>query len=171
VPAVNRLLAGARLAVVTQDGHPPDHCSFHTNHPGRAPFERIAGPHGMQILWPVHCVAGTAGAALHPALDSDRAALVLRKGTRTGIDSYSAFFENDGHTATGLHGYLRDHGIDAVAVVGLALDWCVSHTAVDAARLGYRVRVVESACRAIDHDGSLAAARAAMRGRGVVLER
>lgn len=170
VPAVNRLLATAGRAVLTQDWHPPDHCSFHTSHPGRVPFERIVVPHGEQVLWPVHCVAGTDGAAFHPALDTDRAALVLRKGCRRGIDSYSAFFENDRLTPTGLHGYLRDHAIDAVAVVGLALDWCVMHSAVDAARLGYHVRVVESACRAIDHEGSLAAARAAMRDRGVVLE-
>lgn len=170
VPMVNRLLATAGLAVLTQDWHPPDHWSFHTNHPGREPFERVVAPHGEQVLWPVHCVAGTAGADFHPALDGARASLVLRKGCRRGVDSYSAFFENDHLTPTGLHGYLLDRGIDAVAVVGLALDWCVRHTAVDAARLGYRVRVVESACRAIDHHGSLAAARAAMRDQGVVLE-
>jgi len=170
VPAVNRLLAAARLAVLTQDWHPADHVSFHASHPGRRPFERIATASGPQVLWPVHCVRGTDGARFHRDLDAAAADLVIRKGTRRDLDSYSAFFENDGLSATGLDGYLRDRGIEAVAIVGLAFDWCVKASALDAARLGYRVRVVESACRAIDHDGSRAAARAALEAAGVILE-
>lgn len=170
VPAVNRLLASAHLAVLTQDWHPADHVSFHTAHSGAVPFETIATDHGVQTLWPVHCVGGTPGADFHPLLATHHAALVLRKGLRRDVDSYSAFLENDRATTTGLDGYLRARGIDAVAVVGLALDVCVSRTALDAATLGYRVRIVESACRAIDRAGSLATARAALAAAGVVLE-
>jgi nicotinamidase/pyrazinamidase len=158
VPLVNSLLARAAVRILTQDWHPPGH------HRGL-----VGGIE--QVLWPVHCVAGTPGARFHPALDADRADLILRKGGNRDLDSYSAFFENDHVTPTGLDGYLRSRGVDAVAVVGLALDVCVAATAVDAARLGYVVRVVEPACRAIDRDGSLATAFAAMRGAGVKIER
>jgi len=170
VPVVNRLLATADLAVLTQDWHPADHVSFHTEHRGAAPFDSVATVHGEQTLWPVHCVGGTPGADFHPLLATHHAALVLRKGLRRDVDSYSAFLENDRTTTTGLDGYLRARGIDALAVVGLAFDVCVTRTALDAAALGYRVRIVESACRAIDRAGSLAAARAALAAAGVVLE-
>jgi len=171
VALVNRLLAEADVRILTQDWHPLQHGSFAANHRDARPFDRgLVG--GMeQVLWPVHCVAGTAGAAFHPELDADRAELILRKGVHEGLDSYSAFFENDHVTPTGLDGYLRSRGVDAVAVVGLAFDFCVAHTAIDAARLGYRVRVLESACRAIDRSGSLAAALEAMNDAGVTIER
>lgn len=171
VPLVNRLLAEAKVRILTQDWHPPQHGSFAANHPAAKPFGRGLVGGVEQVLWPVHCVQGSAGAAFHPGLDTDRADLVLRKGGSSELDSYSAFFENDRATSTGLDGYLRSRGVDAVAVVGLALDFCVAATAVDAARLGYRVRVIEPACRAIDQAGSLAAARAAMDKAGVTIER
>jgi nicotinamidase/pyrazinamidase len=126
-------------------------------------------PYGPQVLWPDHCTIGSVGAAFHPDLDTDAAELIIRKGTNPAIDSYSAFFENDRATATGLEGYLRTRGIGTVTLVGLATDFCVNYSALDAARLGFRVRVIESLCRAIDLDGSLAAARAAMRAAGVEL--
>ncbi|MBM3955668.1 MAG: bifunctional nicotinamidase/pyrazinamidase [Planctomycetes bacterium] len=170
VPAVNRLLEAASLAVLTQDWHPADHVSFHVSHRGTAPYETISTGHGEQVLWPVHCVGGTPGADFHPLLASHRAALVLRKGLRRDVDSYSAFVENDRVSTTGLDGFLRARGIDALAVVGLALDYCVARTALDAAALGYRVRVVESACRAIDRDGSGKAARRALHAAGVIVE-
>ena len=169
VDAVNAMMAGHDAVVLTQDWHPADHASFAGNHPGAAPFSVTQMPYGPQVLWPAHCVIGTPGAAFHPRLDVDRADLILRKGFRAGIDSYSAFFENDRTTATGLAGYLRDRGVTDLTFVGLALDFCVAWSAMDAARLGFRARVVEDACRAIDLDGSLDAARAAMRAAGVVL--
>lgn len=169
VEAVNAMMAGHDAVVLTQDWHPADHASFADNHPGAAPFSVTQMPYGPQVLWPTHCVIGTPGAAFHPRLDVDRADLVLRKGFRAGIDSYSAFFENDRTTATGLAGYLRDRGVTDLTFVGLALDFCVAWSAMDAARLGFRARVVEDACRAIDLDGSLDAARTAMRAAGVVL--
>lgn len=171
VPLVNSLLARAAVRILTQDWHPPGHRSFAAAHPRARPFDRGLVGGIEQMLWPVHCVAGTPGAAFHPALDTDRADLILRKGGNRDLDSYSAFFENDHVTPTGLDGYLRSRGVDAVAVVGLALDVCVAATAVDAARLGYVVRVVEPACRAIDLNGSLATALAAMRSAGVKIER
>jgi len=169
VDAVNAMMAGHDAVVLTQDWHPADHASFADNHPGAAPFSVTPMPYGPQVLWPAHCVIGTPGAAFHPRLDVDRADLILRKGFQAGIDSYSAFFENDRTTATGLAGYLRDRGVTDLTFVGLALDFCVAWSAMDAARLGFRARVVEDACRAIDLDGSLDAARAAMRAAGVVL--
>jgi nicotinamidase/pyrazinamidase len=126
-------------------------------------------PYGPQVLWPDHCTIGSDGAAFHPDLDTDRAELIIRKGFNPAIDSYSAFFENDRITPTGLEGYLRTRGVDTVTLVGLATDFCVTYSALDAARLGFRVRVIEALCRAIDLDGSLAAARAAMREAGVDL--
>ncbi|MEY3930658.1 MAG: hypothetical protein RLZZ516_2368 [Cyanobacteriota bacterium] len=155
VPLANRLLEQASIRVLTADWHPLDHSSFAANQPG-AP-------------WPVHCVQGSAGAAFHPALNSDRADLILRKGMRSELDSYSAFFENDHTTSTGLDGYLRARGVDALLIVGLALDYCVAWSAQDAARLGYRTRVILPACRAINQAGSLQQALAAMRQGGVLL--
>ena len=166
---VNALLGSFAVKVLTQDWHPADHASFAANHPGAAPFSMVEMPYGPQVLWPTHCVQGTAGAAFHPGLQVDAADLVIRKGFRAQIDSYSAFFENDRSTPTGLDGYLRDRGVGAVTLVGLATDFCVAYSALDAARLGYAVTVQMSACRAIDLDGSLAAACAQMRAAGVVL--
>lgn len=166
---VNALLGAFEVKVLTQDWHPADHASFAANHPGAAPFSMVEMPYGPQVLWPTHCVQGTAGAAFHPGLNVDAADLVIRKGFRPQIDSYSAFFENDRSTPTGLDGYLRDRGVGAVTLVGLATDFCVAYSALDAARLGYAVTVQMSACRAIDLDGSLAAACAQMRAAGVVL--
>jgi nicotinamidase/pyrazinamidase len=126
-------------------------------------------PYGPQVLWPTHCVQGTAGATLHPGLDTDAADMIIRKGFRAGIDSYSAFFENDRATPTGLEGYLRIRGVSHVVLVGLATDYCVNYSALDAVRLGFGVTVVQDGCRAIDLNGSLANARTAMRDAGVDL--
>jgi nicotinamidase/pyrazinamidase len=153
--------------VLTQDWHPADHASFAANHPGAAPFSLTQMPYGPQVLWPVHCVQGTTGADFHSALKTDTAQLVIRKGFRAGIDSYSAFFENDKTTATGLHGYLQERGAKRLTLVGLATDYCVAYSALDAARLGYHVTVLQGACRAIDLNGSLAAALAETTAAGV----
>ena len=169
VPQVNALMDAFQTVVLTQDWHPADHASFAANQPGQAPFSTIGMPYGPQVLWPVHCVQGTAGAAFHPGLHTDPGQLVLRKGFRSAIDSYSAFYENDHSTPTGLDGYLRSRGIARLVLVGLATDFCVGYSAIDAAGLGYEVTVVEGACRAIDLDGSLAAARAKMSAAGVRL--
>jgi nicotinamidase/pyrazinamidase len=139
------------------------------SHPGAAPFSLTSMPYGPQVLWPVHCVQGTPGAAFHPALRTDPADLVLRKGFRAAIDSYSAFFENDHTTPTGLEGYLRSRGVASVMIVGLATDYCVAYSALDARRLGFAVTVDLSACRAIDLNGSLAQAIDKMRAAGVAL--
>lgn len=168
VPVINRLQARFESVVLTQDWHPAEHRSFAAMH-GAEPFGTTEMPYGTQVLWPEHCVQGTEGAAFHPGLATDRASLLIRKGFRTGIDSYSAFFENDRTTVTGLAGYLRERGIGAVTLAGLATDFCVGHSALDAAGLGFGVRVVEDACRAIDLDGSLAKMVAEMRGAGVAL--
>jgi len=169
VPRVNALMADAGAVILTQDWHPDGHASFADTHPGRAPFETIAMPYGTQVLWPAHCVQGSAGAEFHPGLATHRADLIVRKGFRPAIDSYSAFFENDRTTPTGLEGYLRSRGIARLAFAGLATDFCVAWSALDGARLGFAVTVHEDACRAIDLDGSLAAARAAMAEAGVQL--
>ena len=170
IPRVNALMAEFAVKVLTQDWHPADHASFAANHPGAQPFTLTEMPYGPQVLWPAHCVQGTAGAAFHPALATDPADLVIRKGFRAAIDSYSAFFENDHRTPTGLEGYLRTRGATRLTLVGLATDFCVAYSAVDAARLGFEVTVLEGACRAIDLDGSLAKARADMRAAGARLE-
>jgi nicotinamidase/pyrazinamidase len=167
VAGINALMDDFAVTVLTQDWHPADHASFAANHAGKAPFETVEMSYGTQVLWPVHCVQGTAGAAFHPGLRTDPAHLVLRKGFRAGIDSYSAFFENDRTTPTGLEGYLRTRGASRLTLVGLATDFCVSYSALDAARLGFEVTVVESLCRAIDLGGSLAAARSAWAAAGV----
>ena len=169
VPGINALMDGFATVVLTQDWHPADHASFASQHPGRAPMEMAEMPYGAQILWPDHCVQGSAGAAFHPGLRTDPAQLIIRKGFRRGIDSYSAFFENDRTTPTGLEGYLRARGVTDLTLVGLATDFCVNFSALDAARLGFAVSLREDLCRAIDMDGSLAAAREAMRAAGVTL--
>ncbi len=170
IPRVNALMAEFRTVVLTQDWHPRHHASFAVNHPGAAPFSLIEMPYGPQVLWPTHCVQATEGADFHPALSTDPAHLVIRKGFRAAIDSYSAFFENDRSTTTGLDGYLKARGITAVTLVGLATDYCVAYSALDAARLGYKVRVLMGACRAIDLNGSLATMTEQMRAAGVALE-
>jgi nicotinamidase/pyrazinamidase len=166
VDGINALWPEFRAVVLTQDWHPAGHSSFASSHPGRAPFETVAMPYGEQTLWPDHCVQGTDGAAFHPRLRTD-ADLILRKGFRAEVDSYSAFFENDRTTPTGLAGYLRERGLSRLTLVGLATDYCVSFSALDAARLGFGVTVVEGLTRAIDLGGSLAAARAAWKAAGV----
>ncbi|WP_405402043.1 bifunctional nicotinamidase/pyrazinamidase [Paracoccus sp. Ld10] len=169
VAPINAMMYEYDAVVLTQDWHPADHSSFADNHPGATAFSVTQMPYGPQVLWPAHCVIGTPGADFHPGLAVDRADLILRKGFRAGIDSYSAFFENDRTTATGLTGYLRDRGIRDLTFVGLAHDFCVAWSAMDAARLGFKARVVEGACRAIDLDGSLDAARDGMTRAGVIL--
>ena len=169
VGPVNDLMPRFHLRVLTQDWHPEGHSSFASSHAGMSPFEMTTMPYGPQVLWPDHCTIGSHGAAFHPNLDTDAADLILRKGTNPAIDSYSAFFENDRSTPTGLEGYLRTRGIDSVTLVGLATDFCVNYSALDAARLGFRVRVIPDLCRAIDLDGSLANAEAEMRQAGVAL--
>ncbi len=158
VPLVNRIAKRFRHVVLTQDWHPAGHRSFASSHPGRKPFETVELAYGRQVLWPDHCIQGTESAALHPALDIPHAALILRKGCHPDIDSYSAFFENDRKTPTGLLGYLRERGLTRVFVAGLALDFCVRYSAQDAQRNGFSAVVLEDACRAIDLDGSLEAA-------------
>lgn len=170
ISRINGLMGDFATVVLTQDWHPADHASFAANHPGAAPFSLTAMPYGPQVLWPTHCVQGTKGADFHADLRTDPAQLVIRKGFRPQIDSYSAFFENDHSTATGLDGYLRSRGVTDVTLVGLATDYCVAYSALDAARLGFRATVLEGACRAIDLNGSLAEARDKMRAAGVALE-
>src|SRR4030088_2634903 len=167
VPVVNRLSECFDHVVLTQDWHPSGHSSFATSHPGSAPFETINMPYGEQTLWPDHCVQGTSGAAFHPQLATERAELVIRKGFRPAIDSYSAFYENDRRTPTGLAGYLRERGLQRIFLAGLATDYCVYYSALDACRLGFTTVVVEAGCRAIDLAGSLNAAWAGMAAAGV----
>lgn len=170
LPRVNTLMGDFAVCVLTQDWHPANHLSFAANHPGAAPFSLTQMPYGPQVLWPVHCVQGTNGAAFHGDLRTDPADLIIRKGFRPQIDSYSAFFENDHSTPTGLEGYLRNRGVTHLTLVGLAADFCVAYSAIDAARLGFTVTVLEGACRAIDLNGSLAQAQADMRAAGVTLK-
>jgi nicotinamidase/pyrazinamidase len=169
VAHINRLMPRFGVRVLTQDWHPAGHRSFAASHEDAAPFTTVQMHYGPQVLWPVHCVQGTKGAEFHPELDTSAADLILRKGFRSAIDSYSAFFENDRTTTTGFAGYLRERGVEQVWLGGLATDFCVAYTALDAARLGFSVTVVEDACRAIDLDGSLDAALAEMRAQGVRL--
>jgi len=167
---INGLMEAFGTVVLTQDWHPANHASFAANHPGAEPFSLAQMPYGPQVLWPTHCVQGSKGAEFHRDLRTDPAHLIVRKGFRPEIDSYSAFFENDHSTPTGLDGYLRSRGITAVTLVGLATDYCVAYSAVDAAGLGYTATVLEGAARAIDLNGSLAEAREKMRAAGVRLE-
>jgi len=166
---INTLMDYHAVTVLTQDWHPANHQSFAANHKAE-PYSMVQMPYGPQILWPTHCVQGTEGAAFHPKLRMEPVNMIIRKGFRPEIDSYSAFFENDRSTSTGLEGYLRSRGMTAVTLVGLATDFCVCYSAIDAARLGFTVTVREGACRAIDLNGSLAAAREQMRAAGVALE-
>lgn len=169
LPLVNRLIGAFEHVILTQDWHPAGHSSFASSHAGQSPFATIRMPYGDQTLWPDHCVQGTPGAEFHRDLAWTKAELVIRKGFRKAIDSYSAFYENDRTTPTGLAGYLRERGLNRLVMVGLATDFCVAYSALDAARLGFETTVVMDACRAIDLDGSLAAAEAQMRQAGVKL--
>ncbi len=169
VPGINAAMGAYDAVVLTQDWHPAGHASFATSHPGRAAFDSLQMAYGAQTLWPDHCVQGSPGAAFHAGLHTDRADLIIRKGFRPAVDSYSAFFENDRTTPTGLEGYLRTRGITEVTLAGLATDYCVNYSAQDAARLGFAVTVRADLCRAIDMGGSLAQAMTDMTARGVVI--
>jgi nicotinamidase/pyrazinamidase len=169
VPAVNRLAAEFEHVILTQDWHPAGHASFASSHPGKQPFDTIEVAYGQQILWPDHCVQGTQGAAFHPGLDVPHAELVLRKGYRRAIDSYSAFRENDRRTPTGLANYLRERGLERIIVCGLATDFCVFYSAIDGREAGFEVSVVTSACRGINVDGSIARAMRSMSEAGVTI--
>ncbi len=168
VAPINAIMDTFDTVILTQDWHPEGHSSFASSHTGKAPFEMIDMPYGPQVLWPDHCVQSSAGANFHPDLRTD-GDLIIRKGFRSAIDSYSAFFENDHSTPTGLKGYLETRGITQLTMVGLATDFCVHYSAVDAAQLGFDVTVLSNLCRAIDMDGSLAVAEQAMRAAGVTL--
>jgi len=167
VPVVNRLAHSFTHVILTQDWHPPGHTSFASSHPGKRPFDTIEASYGTQILWPDHCVQGTSGAAFHPQLDVPHAELVLRKGFRKSIDSYSAFCENDRRTATGLAGYLRERGFQRITLCGLATDFCVAFSAIDGRGAGLDVAVVTTACRGTDNDGSVDRALRSMVDAGV----
>ncbi|BBM71985.1 bifunctional nicotinamidase/pyrazinamidase [Rhodothermus marinus] len=169
VPVINRLNSYFENIILTQDWHPAGHWSFASAHPGKKPFETIQLSYGEQVLWPDHCVQGTPGADFHPELDTTRAQLIIRKGFRKEIDSYSAFYENDKQTTTGLAGYLKERGITTLYVVGLAADFCVKWSALDGRRLGFDVYVVTDATRGIDTNGSLARAWEEMKAAGVHL--
>jgi nicotinamidase/pyrazinamidase len=169
VPLVNDLIRHAEHVVMTQDWHPAGHSSFASSHPGSKPFEQVEMPYGPQTLWPDHCIQASKGADFHSGLAWSKAELVVRKGFRPAIDSYSAFFENDRTTPTGLAGYLRERGIGTLTLAGLATDFCVAYSALDAVRLGFAVTVRLDACRGIDLGGSLAAMQERMRAAGVTL--
>lgn len=169
VPLINAMMPDYDAVILTQDWHPAGHSSFASSHAGKAPYDMTEMPYGPQVLWPDHCILNSPGAAFHEGLRTD-ADLIIRKGYNPAIDSYSAFFENDQSTPTGLEGYLRTRGITALTLAGLATDFCVNFSALDAARLGFDVTVQLNACRGIDLDGSLAAALDGMRAAGVKLE-
>ena len=172
IPVINRLLRGFGHAFATQDWHPASHASFASAHPGRKPYDTMELPYGTQVLWPDHAVAGTETAALHPMVDQTGIEVIIRKGFRPALDSYSAFFENDRQTSTGLDGWLRQRGFSRLFLCGLATDFCVAWSAEDAARLGFTVMVIEDACRGIglaEPDGrtTIDAARDRLTGLGV----
>ena len=167
VPVINRIVPRFANVVLTQDWHPADHISFAANHPGRAPFETITLPYGEQVLWPTHCVQGTRDAALHDDLRVPQAQLIIRKGFHRDVDSYSAFMEADRRTSTGLAAYLKARGISKLYLCGLATDYCVAWSALDARAAGFEATVIEDACRAIDLNGSLEKAWADMAAAGV----
>lgn len=167
IAPVNRLAARFGHVLLTQDWHPPGHASFAESHPGKQPFDTVELAYGRQVLWPTHCVQGTPGAELAPGLDLPRAELVIRKGFRRGVDSYSAFTEADRRTPTGLAGYLRERGLRRLFLVGLATDFCVAWSAIDARAAGFEAWVIEDACRGIDTAGSLARAWRDMEAAGV----
>ena len=170
VPGINALMTEFRAVVLTQDWHPAGHSSFASSHEGAEPFSVTEMDYGAQVLWPDHCIQGSRGADFHADLNTDRADMIIRKGFRPAIDSYSAFYENDRETPTGLSGYLRSRGVERLTFVGLALDFCVGWSALDGVKEGFTVEVREDLCRAIDLDGSLEAARDEMRASGVVLK-
>jgi len=167
IPHINEEMAKYDCVVLTQDWHPKGHSSFATSHEGKNPLELIKMPYGDQVLWPDHCVQGSKGAEFHPDLNIEQANAIIRKGSNPFIDSYSAFFENDKKTSTGLDGYLKSLEIEKINLVGLATDFCVNYSAQDSANLGYKVSVLEKMCRAIDLNGSLAAAKSEMQDCGV----
>jgi len=167
VPAINRIAEKFENVVLTQDWHPEDHVSFASNHPHRKPYGTIELSYGPQVLWPDHCVQGSNGADFHGTLQTNRASLVLRKGIHRDIDSYSAFYENDHKTSTGLAGYLRERGLMTLFFVGLAFDFCVRFSAEDARKAGFEAVVIEEACRGIDLDGSVAAAHRSLKSTGI----
>lgn len=167
VPGINALMADFDTVILTQDWHPAGHSSFASEHAGKAPFDMVEMPYGPQVLWPDHCVQGSQGAAFHAGLATAPAQAIIRKGFRRQIDSYSAFFENDHATPTGLHGLLGERGISHLTMVGLATDFCVKYSAVDGAGLGYDVTLRDDLCRGIDLDGSLWAAMESMAQAGV----
>ncbi|MEM6489379.1 MAG: bifunctional nicotinamidase/pyrazinamidase [Pseudomonadota bacterium] len=169
VPGINALMRRFATVVLTQDWHPRGHSSFVTQHPGSEPFSTVEMPYGPQVLWPEHCLQGSPGAAFHPDLDTGRTQMIVRKGFRAMVDSYSAFFENDRATRTGLEGYLRERGIGGLYFVGIATDFCVGWSALDARRCGFEATVVEGLTAAIDLGGSLAAARTAWADAGVAV--
>jgi nicotinamidase/pyrazinamidase len=169
VPLINQLAARFDHVVMTQDWHPADHSSFASQHKGAEAFSQITMPYGPQTLWPDHCIIGSKGAQFHDALDVPNAELIIRKGYRKAIDSYSAFFENDHKTPTGLGGYLKERGFTKLTCVGLAFDYCVRYSAEDAKVLGFEVTVIESATRAIDLGGTAEATRKSFAERGIVL--
>ena len=170
VPLINAVMSRYEIICLTQDWHPPDHSSFAKNHPGKLPFESIELNYGDQVLWPDHCVQGSKGAEFHPQLNTVPADIIVRKGFNKAVDSYSAFFENDRTTPTGLDGYLKTREVENLHLVGLATDFCVAFSSLDAVTLGYKVNVLERATKAIDVDGSLALARKKMVAAGVILE-
>ncbi len=167
VPYINEEMAKYDCVVLTQDWHPKGHSSFATSHEGKNPLELIKMPYGDQVLWPDHCIQGSKGAEFHPDLNIEQANAIIRKGSNPFIDSYSAFFENDRKTPTGLDGYLKSLEIEKINLVGLATDFCVNYSAQDAANLGYKVSLLEKMCRAIDLNGSLAVAKSEMQNCGV----
>ena len=167
IPYINEEMVKYDCVVLTQDWHPKGHSSFATSHEGKNPLELIKMPYGDQVLWPDHCVQGSKGAEFHPDLNIEQANAIIRKGSDPRIDSYSAFFENDRKTPTGLDGYFKSLEIANINLVGLATDFCVNYSAQDAANLGYKVSVLEKMCRAIDLNGSLAAAKSEMQDCGV----
>jgi nicotinamidase/pyrazinamidase len=169
IPVIHRIAPLFENIILTQDWHPPGHHSFACAHEGKHPFEQVMVSYGEQTLWPDHCVQGTPGAEFHPGLQLTRAELILRKGFRPEIDSYSAFFENDRATPTGLAGYLRERGLTRIFVAGLAYDFCVAYSALDARRLGFPVTIVRDGCRAIDLNGSVAAVEMQFAAAGVAL--
>jgi nicotinamidase/pyrazinamidase len=167
VPVIHRIAGAFQHVILTQDWHPPDHHSFASNHPGLAPFDTIETDHGPQVLWPDHCVRGSLGAAFHPHLPPDNTELILRKGFRKSIDSYSAFMENDHMTHTGLTGYLRERGVARIFLAGLAYDFCVRYSAIDGRGAGFEIYVVEDACKAIGVGDSVAETNHAFHEAGV----
>jgi nicotinamidase/pyrazinamidase len=169
VPAINRIAEKFENVVLTQDWHPQDHVSFASNHQHKRPYDTIELSYGPQVLWPDHCVQGSNGAGFHGALQTNRANLVLRKGIHRDIDSYSAFYENDHKTSTGLAGYLRERGLKTLFFAGLAFDFCVGFSAEDARKAGFEAVVIEEACRSIDLDGSVAATHRGLKSAGIAI--